>query len=620
MTQSTVRLTMAQALVRYLCNQFTEIDGERLAAVCRRLRDLRARQRHLPVGGARSRPGHAAHLARPERAVDGAGRDRLRQGQAAPADHGRSLLDRTRRHQHGHRRGPRAREPPAGAAPRRRHLRQPPARPGDAAGRALRKPDDHGERRLQAGLPLLGPHHAARADHRLAAAGGGRDARSRRLRPGLPVALPGHPGGGLRLSRGLLHPHRLVDPAPAPRPRPAGRGGGAAQDGEEAAHHLRRRRALLPGRRDGGAVRRSTAASRSPRPSPARAPSPTTIRRMSARSASSARPRPTRWPPKPTSCWRSAPGSWTSPPAPGRVFNHDARIIGINAARWDATKHRALAVVGDARETVAELDAALGDWKAPAGWTANARKLMGEWNELVDDYQKPTNAPVPTYAQVIAAVHAAAKPTDPIITAAGGLPGELVKGWRVKAPNTFDCEFGYSCMGYEIAAGWGYAMARPGTTPIVMVGDGTYMMMNSDVYSIGPLRPQVHRDRLRQRRLRRHQPPAERQGHARLQQPDPRLQGGRALRRRLRQARRVDGRPRAPLRKPRRPRRRNGLGARHRPHHGDQHRHRRLRLGAGRRGLGRGRARGLRAGERARGPGQADRNPAPSSAWECNRE
>ena len=69
-------------------------------------------------------------------------------------------------------------------------------------------------------------------------------------------------------------------------------------------------------------------------------------------------------------------GSWT-------VFNHDARnSSAINAARWDATKHRALAVVGDARETVAELDAALGDWKAPAAWTTNARKLMAEWNAL----------------------------------------------------------------------------------------------------------------------------------------------------------------------------------------------------------------------------------------------
>ncbi len=169
-------------------------------------------------------------------------------------------------------------------------------------------------------------------------------------------------------------------------------------------------------------------------------------------------------------------GSWT-------VFSHNARLIGINTARWDATKHRSLAVVGDARETVAELDAGLGDWKAPESWTSKARVLMREWDKLVDDYQKPTNAPVPTYAQVIARVQASAEPADPIITAAGGLPGELVKGWRVKAPNTFDCEFGYSCMGYEIAAGWGYVMARPGTTPFVMVGDGTYMMMNSDIYS-----------------------------------------------------------------------------------------------------------------------------------------
>lgn len=169
-------------------------------------------------------------------------------------------------------------------------------------------------------------------------------------------------------------------------------------------------------------------------------------------------------------------GSWT-------VFNHEARILSINAARWDATKHRAVAVVGDARETVTELDAALGDWKADTAWTSRCPDLFGKWNALLDDLQKHTNAPLPTYAQVVGVVHAAADENDPIITAAGGLPGELVKGWRVKAPNTFDCEFGYSCMGYEIAAGWGYAMARPGATPIVMIGDGTYMMMNSDVYS-----------------------------------------------------------------------------------------------------------------------------------------
>ncbi len=84
---------------------------------------------------------------------------------------------------------------------------------------------------------------------------------------------------------------------------------------------------------------------------------------------------------------------------------------------------------------------------------------------------------------MVAVANNAAGPDDTLIAAAGGLPGEVAKGWRVKNPNTFDCEFGFSCMGYEIAGGWGNAMARPGTTPIVMIGDGSYLMMNSDIYS-----------------------------------------------------------------------------------------------------------------------------------------
>jgi 3D-(3,5/4)-trihydroxycyclohexane-1,2-dione acylhydrolase (decyclizing) len=169
-------------------------------------------------------------------------------------------------------------------------------------------------------------------------------------------------------------------------------------------------------------------------------------------------------------------GSWTA-------FAADADFISVNAARWDATKHRALAVVGDARECVAEMDAALADWKADPAWTRRGPMEFAKWNALLDDHQKPTNAPAPTYAQVIAAVNRKAGDHDPMITAAGGLPGETVKGWRVKAPNTYDCEFGFSCMGYEIAAGWGHAMANPGATPIVMVGDGSYLIMNSDIYS-----------------------------------------------------------------------------------------------------------------------------------------
>jgi 3D-(3,5/4)-trihydroxycyclohexane-1,2-dione acylhydrolase (decyclizing) len=174
-------------------------------------------------------------------------------------------------------------------------------------------------------------------------------------------------------------------------------------------------------------------------------------------------------------------GSWTA-------FGKDARFVAINAARFDAVKHRALAVVGDALETVTEIDAELVAWRVDPAHMARAKALFKEWDALLDGHQAPTNAPVPTYAQVIRAVNDAAGEKDTIITAAGGLPGEITKSWRVKAPNTFDVEFGFSCMGYEIAAGWGHAMANSepggvGGTPIVMVGDGTYMMMNSDIYS-----------------------------------------------------------------------------------------------------------------------------------------
>jgi len=170
-------------------------------------------------------------------------------------------------------------------------------------------------------------------------------------------------------------------------------------------------------------------------------------------------------------------GSWTA-------FSPDAKFISVNTARFDAVKHRALAVVGDALETMQELDAVLGDWRAAPDLMSEARALFAEWNRLVDERQAPTNALVPTYAQVVGAVNQWAGPKDMMVTAAGGLPGEVTKGWRVKDPGTFDCEFGFSCMGYEIAAGWGHAMASAGSsTPIVMVGDGSYMMMNSDIYS-----------------------------------------------------------------------------------------------------------------------------------------
>lgn len=174
-------------------------------------------------------------------------------------------------------------------------------------------------------------------------------------------------------------------------------------------------------------------------------------------------------------------GSWTA-------FSQDAAFISINAARFDAVKHRSLAVIGDALETVAELDQALGNFAMPASYMQHAKNLFDGWNKILDEHQAPTNALVPSYAQVVGVMNKVARANDTLIGAAGGTPGEITKGWRVKDPNTFDCEFGFSCMGYEIAAGWGCSMAQEGPgaaggTPIVMVGDGTYMMMNSDIYS-----------------------------------------------------------------------------------------------------------------------------------------
>ena len=171
-------------------------------------------------------------------------------------------------------------------------------------------------------------------------------------------------------------------------------------------------------------------------------------------------------------------GSWTT-------FSKDAQFINVNAARFDAMKHQAFPVVGDALESISEIDAALEDWAAPAERMAEARAWYKEWNDLLDEGQTPTNQEVPSYAQVVGIVNKMAKPEDVMVTAAGGLPGETIKNWRCKSPHTFDCEFGYSCMGYEVAGGWGHAMAMEGRsgTPIVMVGDGSYMMMNSDIHS-----------------------------------------------------------------------------------------------------------------------------------------
>ena len=169
-------------------------------------------------------------------------------------------------------------------------------------------------------------------------------------------------------------------------------------------------------------------------------------------------------------------GSWS-------VFASDTRLIALNAARFDAVKHRALSVVGDALVGLEELSEALTDWRAPDGWAKRGTTEYATWNALVDKHSGPTNEEVPSYAHVVGAINRICDPTDLALTAAGGLPGELCKNWRAKSVGTFDCEFGFSCMGYEISGAWGAKMAEPGRDVIAMIGDGSYLMQNSDIYS-----------------------------------------------------------------------------------------------------------------------------------------
>ncbi|HEU6441832.1 MAG TPA: 3D-(3,5/4)-trihydroxycyclohexane-1,2-dione acylhydrolase (decyclizing) [Microvirga sp.] len=168
-------------------------------------------------------------------------------------------------------------------------------------------------------------------------------------------------------------------------------------------------------------------------------------------------------------------GSWA-------LFKHpNRRIVNLNVQAFDATKHNALPLVCDARVGLEELSRALGSWKAPEAWIAKGREEKSRWVDTATRFTDPTNAELPSDAQVIGAVQRSASPTDVVVCAAGGLPGELHKHWKASAALGYHLEYGYSCMGYEIAGGLGVKMADPTREVIVMVGDGSYLMMNSEL-------------------------------------------------------------------------------------------------------------------------------------------
>jgi 3D-(3,5/4)-trihydroxycyclohexane-1,2-dione acylhydrolase (decyclizing) len=161
--------------------------------------------------------------------------------------------------------------------------------------------------------------------------------------------------------------------------------------------------------------------------------------------------------------------------------NPDRRFIGVNVQPFDAAKHRAAPVVGDARAALAAIDKALGGWTAPRAWGEAIARAKAEWNATAGRYTAETNAPLPTDAQVLGALMRAGQASDVIVCAAGGLPGELHKLWRPGAPLGYHVEYGYSCMGYEIAGGLGVKLATPDREVVVALGDGSYLMMNSEI-------------------------------------------------------------------------------------------------------------------------------------------
>ena len=170
-------------------------------------------------------------------------------------------------------------------------------------------------------------------------------------------------------------------------------------------------------------------------------------------------------------------GSWAN------FENPNFQLVAINVARFDASKHMAQSVIGDAKVSLMELSTALGDWKAPDNWYQKSRNELKTWNEYVDKESGPTNQKLPNYAHVVGAIYRKADPHDIAVTAAGGLVGEVVQIWRPKELNTHETEWGFSCMGYEISGALGIKMANPDKEVISFVGDGSYLLQNSDIYS-----------------------------------------------------------------------------------------------------------------------------------------
>jgi 3D-(3,5/4)-trihydroxycyclohexane-1,2-dione acylhydrolase (decyclizing) len=158
-----------------------------------------------------------------------------------------------------------------------------------------------------------------------------------------------------------------------------------------------------------------------------------------------------------------------------------ARFVNINVAAPDAVKQAGTAVVADAREALRALRAALAGWGTVAAYREQAARLAADWDRAVTRAYSLGHQPRPAQSEVIGVVNEVSGPRDVVLCAAGSMPGDLHKLWRTRDPKGYHVEYGYSCMGYEIAGGLGAKLAAPDRDVYVMVGDGSYLMMATEL-------------------------------------------------------------------------------------------------------------------------------------------
>ncbi len=161
--------------------------------------------------------------------------------------------------------------------------------------------------------------------------------------------------------------------------------------------------------------------------------------------------------------------------------NPNLRFVNINTAEFDAYKVAAIPVVADARVVIEQLTAALADYRVPAEYANEAASLKAKWEAEVDRLYHLNHPGRPAQSEVIGAIWEASGPRDVLVSAAGSHPGDLHKLWRTRTPNGYHMEYGYSCMAYEIPAAIGAKMADPSREVYVFLGDGTYLMMPSEI-------------------------------------------------------------------------------------------------------------------------------------------